>query len=378
MTREKFRALRVLVLLLFAFILIVTVVPFTREIILSIANGNIDGVSAVDFRHYLRSFESVSFQDFSGVKLFNPAIPLSGLIGLLILGFYFSRISALELPIILLSGIRELINTDKRKVKFGRLYDSINKHSVPFVEVHIYDSNNKLVQATNSDENGCIYADLEEGEEYYIIANKLFFHFPSEIVKGEYDGPTSNLLHASNFKYKKDKLYQIPIDDLSYKGFGNIVLSFADVFATILLTVAILTVSISYLEIWYEFIFLEISIAAIPIALQSVIMAVVAVIALSDIKLNGRIIAEYSPVSGVEVSLKDMASGNVVDRRFTDRKGKYIFQIPKGKFKVFVSDKRYEMTDRREYFTVENKSDEIMYFTKDIRVRENGSSSSLL
>lgn len=127
----------------------------------------------------------------------------------------------LHLLLYFLSYFGEIIGIRKKRHPWGKVYDSLTKEPLPFSTVRIFEKKtNRLFETHITDRKGR-FGFLVVPGEYYLLAQKANYIFPSQKIKERSDEKYADLYHGETLEIKKEEegfiKVNIPLDSISIK-----------------------------------------------------------------------------------------------------------------------------------------------------------------
>jgi len=242
-----------------------------------------------------------------------------------------------------LNGVLNWFGFKRKKVKYGYVYDSYTKEPISGAVIRIYQGKGDLVATSVTDDKGAFSGDLEPGI-YKIEVKKRGFDFPSKIVKGKVDLPIQNVYHGKEFLLSENDIIDIaiPLDskklDKKKRGQTILVSIFGNIFT--ILNVLLFAIGISITVYMYS---------KYPTT-ENILLSLVYIPAfcalIASFVGEGKKYGVVKDISGkrlpnIEIAVKELEFGKVIAKRVTNKKGKYRFVLPKGKYKVEILNKEY-------------------------------------
>ncbi|HCC68007.1 TPA: hypothetical protein DEP90_02250, partial [Patescibacteria group bacterium] len=234
-----------------------------------------------------------------------------------------------------INGLLNALGFRRKKIPFGYVYDSKSKNPIRNAVVRIF-KGGKLLETTVTDSNGIFVSKLDSGK-YTIKVKKNGYEFPSSLVKGKDDYPLKHIYKGGVLK-KSDNLeitVSIPLDPKELKDWRRVlvilksVLSVSfSIFNLVLFGFGVSMLIYTYYKYQDAF------------NLYIVLLYIPALYFLSTSLFNrkskyGQLVDPNGrPITNKEILLVENEFENVVDKRVTDKKGKFRFVCKKGKYSL--------------------------------------------
>ena len=243
-------------------------------------------------------------------------------------------------------GFLSALGFRRKKIYYGFVYDSYSKEPLSGAVVRIFSREKSLVETAVTDSSGKFSGNLVEGD-YTISVTKMGYEFPSRFVKGE-DYPIQNVYNGTLSVYGKNAEVQlaIPIDKKKMRGSSKFLLVTRRILQKVLpvLNVLLFCIGITIYVYMYSkypttgnLLIGLIYIPAFFFLLRSVFGAA---------GKYGRVVNEKGKgVEGVSVVMKDVEFNRVVNKRVTEKNGKYRFIMNRGVYKLDIEDEDYVLKD---------------------------------
>jgi len=267
-------------------------------------------------------------------------------------------------------GLLSALGFRRKKIYYGFVYDSYSKEPLSGAVVRIFSREKSLVETAVTDSSGKFSGNLSEGD-YTISVTKKGYEFPSRFVRGE-DYPIQNVYNGTLSVYGKNSEVQlaIPIDRKKMKGSSKFLLVTRRILQSILpiLNIVLFCLGITIYVYMYSkypstgnLLIGLIYIPAFFFLLRSVF---------GSTGKYGRVVNEKGKgVEGVSVVMKDIEFNRVVNKRVTEKNGRYRFIMNKGVYKLDIEDENYVLKDISTVREISVKKDNAIV-TKKIVVRK--------
>lgn len=262
-----------------------------------------------------------------------------------VIGFWLKDLIALLLKLFL--GILHFFGWRKERRRFGIVYDSVTKKPLERSIVRLYQvmNDNLVMKETEVTGTSGEFAFLPASGRYKITVTRAGYVFPSAIVKARNrDGEYLNLYHGEIFEIQEGQEMEIsvPMDQETakidwkfrlkqilgqlWRVFGWLMLVVGVVFAvrSVLLNASILNVSVvvfyAGLIIWNLF--------------NGIRVFRSTSVALDEESKRG--------LMGVSVAVYEVEFNRLVQRRVSDKKGRFLLLLPQGRYRLEISALGYE------------------------------------
>lgn len=262
-----------------------------------------------------------------------------------VIGFWLKDLIALLIRLFL--GILHFFGWHKERRRFGVVYDSVTKKPLERAIVRLYQvMNDKLViKETEVTGTNGEFAFLPAAGRYKIMVTRSEYTFPSSIIKARNsDGEYRNLYHGEIFEIKEGDSVEISVpmdrgqvkldwkfrvkDILTkvWRVIGWVMLIVGLLFAVRSLMLNVTAINISVLVFYIAMIFWNIFNGVRVIRGVSVVV---------DEKTK-------KGIMGVGIAVYEVTYQRLVQRRFSDAKGRFLLILPAGKYRIEASTLGYQ------------------------------------
>ena len=268
------------------------------------------------------------------------------------------------------SGILTALGLKRRKITYGFVYDSYTKHPISMAMIRIFNKDGDLVESSVTDSGGRFKGSLEEGT-YSLQISKRGFIFPTKFLKGFDDYPLPKIYKGGDFTVTKTDVMNlvIPIDSTDLTGKEKAFTVAKGIFATIfaVLTIAMLFVGIGIAIYMYDSYPTWQNLAISLIYVPSILILLRSI---SRKKNKYGVVKDEKGkrMSGIEVGLKEVEFGKLIQKRITDDKGRYNFVVDKGDYQIVLLNERLFIDNIQGGYEILAKKDDLL-IKKNIRIK---------
>ncbi len=267
-------------------------------------------------------------------------------------------------------GLLSALGFRRKRISYGFVYDSYSKEPLGGAVIRIFSSDKSLIETAVTDSAGKFAGNLEAGN-YTISVTKRGYEFPSRFVKGE-DYPIQNVYNGtlSVSRASSDVQLAIPIDRKTMGGKNKTLLVTRRILQKIfpILNIVIFCVGLAiYIYMYTKYpstgnlLIGLIYIPAFFFLLRSVF---------GSAGKYGKVVNDKGKgIEGVSVVMEDVEFNRVVNKRVTEKNGRYRFIMNKGVYKLDIEDEAYVLKDISSVKDISVKKDNTIV-TKKIVVRK--------
>ena len=267
-------------------------------------------------------------------------------------------------------GLLSALGFRRKRISYGFVYDSYSKEPLGGAVIRIFSRDKSLIETAVTDSAGKFAGNLEAGN-YTISVTKRGYEFPSRFVKGE-DYPIQNVYNGtlSVSRASSDVQLAIPIDRKAMGGKNKTLLVTRRILQKIfpILNIVIFCVGLAiYIYMYTKYpstgnlLIGLIYIPAFFFLLRSVF---------GSAGKYGKVVNDKGKgIEGVSVVMEDVEFNRVVNKRVTEKNGRYRFIMNKGVYKLDIEDEDYVLKDISSVKDISVKKDNTIV-TKKIVVRK--------
>lgn len=258
---------------------------------------------------------------------------------------------------------------------WGVVYDSRTKQPLSRAVVRLYSKGNELVESVVTDANGVFVLKPNAGT-YTLIASLSKYTFPSSLQPQKTDGRRKNLYYGEKITVAEDgKPLKIcipldPSDSAAKLSTTQRISSSAMGTLTSMNTVILALTGVLMPVIWLE----------PPWIIHTLIYAGVNILLLIlqfilKKKAQGRfgVVRDErrKPAEGVELGLYDINYDQLIDKKVTDKKGRYQFVVPGKKYYIKPTGAGFVLIgyEKEKGLPVGRKTDDDILIAPDFQVR---------
>ena len=243
-------------------------------------------------------------------------------------------------------GLLSALGFRRKRINYGFVYDSYSKEPLSGAVVRIFNKEKSLVETAVTDSSGKFSGNLSEGD-YTISVTKRGYEFPSRFVKGE-DYPIQNVYNGTLSVYGKNSEVQlaIPIDRKKMKGSSKLLLVTRGILQSILpvLNIVLFCLGITVYVYMYSKYPSTVNMLIGLIYIPAFFFLLRSVFGVTG--KYGKVVNENGKgIEGVSVVIKDVEFNRVVNKRVTEKDGRYRFIMNKGTYKLDIEDENYVLKD---------------------------------
>ena len=268
------------------------------------------------------------------------------------------------------SFIFGIFRIGKKKRNCGLVYNSVTKEPLNNAMIRIFNQENKLVSTEVTNKFGIFESYLERGI-YKIGVNMNGFTFPSKLITTNQDLPYKDIYRGGDFNINPSSLsYSIPIDPIDK--------SVVDEFKTIIRNrlISLLSVLMNLL-ILIGFIFSIIAYIKSDTILNLLVVILYLIFIIIILITQNQVMYKFGKVKNsnneikenVQIGLQELEFETLFAKRITDKKGKYRFITPSGKYKLISIDPYYDIVPNQN-LVFEEKKEKVMVISSNIIVQK--------